>query len=212
MRDYNYLSDEDLLTRMRAGDEGAFTALYRRRQGAVYRFAWQMSGSAELAEDVTQEVFLALITGSNNFDTAKGTLINYLYGATRFQVLRRWEREKRFRPLLTADDDDGEAFALDTALPDVKADLFRQMARREVIERVREAVLKLPPHYREVVALCDLHELDYVTAAEIIGCAVGTVRSRLHRARALLANRLQALQGAADDAAEGLAQAAQVWA
>ena len=210
MRDYAQLSDEELLTQLRAGDEESLVTLYRRRQGAVYRFAQQMSGSAEMAEDVTQDVFLALINGAGAFDAGKGSLVNYLYGAARFQVLRRWERERWFvYPGDNAAEEDSWA-----QMPDTKADLFSQMARREIVTQVREAVLKLPPHYREVVVLCELHEMDYAAAAQVIGCAIGTVRSRLHRARALLADRLRAC--AASDAVpeESITppNAAQVWA
>ena len=62
--------------------------------------------------------------------------------------------------------------------------------RPRTIDRVRRAVLSLPPHYREMVVLCDLHEMSYAQAATIVGCRVGTVRSRLHRARSILLDRL----------------------
>ena len=66
------------------------------------------------------------------------------------------------------------------------------LLRSEMIESVRQAVLALPSHYREVVVLCDLHEMSYLEAAAALSCAVGTVRSRLHRARSLLIERLRA--------------------
>jgi RNA polymerase sigma-70 factor (ECF subfamily) len=65
------------------------------------------------------------------------------------------------------------------------------LLRAEWIEVLRKAVISLPKRYREVVALCDLEEIDYVEAAAMLGCPVGTVRSRLHRARALLLEKLQ---------------------
>jgi len=64
------------------------------------------------------------------------------------------------------------------------------LTRGEGVESLRKAILALPPHYREVVVLCDLNEMDYAGAAEILGCAVGTVRSRLHRARELILKKL----------------------
>jgi RNA polymerase sigma-70 factor (ECF subfamily) len=136
-------------------------------------------------------------------------LVNYLYGAARFQVLRRWERERWFAPFAYGDDGDGE-WVPET--PDLRVDLFGKAARREIVEQVREAVLTLPPHYREVVALCDLHELDYTVAAGIIGCALGTVRSRLHRARAMLAEKLKELAPAAEKESLAPPRAAEVWA
>jgi RNA polymerase sigma-70 factor (ECF subfamily) len=74
----------------------------------------------------------------------------------------------------------------------VEQDLFGDLAQNERVETLRKAVLALPPAYREVLVLCDLHERDYAEAASALGCAVGTVRSRLHRARALLAEKMRA--------------------
>src|ERR1700722_5326817 len=85
------LSDHDLLLRMLAGDEPAFTALYRRRQGAVYRFALQMTGSVVIAEDVTQEVFMALLWKTARYDAARGPLARFLYAVHRYLLLRRIE-------------------------------------------------------------------------------------------------------------------------
>ena len=207
MRNNAHLSDEELLTLLRDGDESALITLYRRRQGAVYRFAWHMSGSPEIAEDVTQEVFLGLINGANAFDAGKGSLANYLYGAARFQVLKRWERERRFVPFAADEEDSGWV----KELPDPDTDLFADLARREIVAQVREAVLSLPPHYREVVVLCDLHELDYSLAAQVIGCAIGTVRSRLHRARGLLAGKLRTLAPVSNEG-RAHSRTAEAWA
>ena len=76
-------------------------------------------------------------------------------------------------------------------MTDRTGDPLDELTRSELIEGVRQAVLALPQHYRETVVLCDLHELSYQETAAVLGCAVGTVRSRLHRARALLVERLR---------------------
>jgi RNA polymerase sigma-70 factor (ECF subfamily) len=174
-------TDDDLLRRMRAGDEAAFTVLYRRRQGAVYRFALHMSGSPSIAEEVTQEVFMKLIRDPESFDPARGALASFLYGIARNIVLRHFERD----PIGESVSDAHEGL---TSRHDVLGDL----TRRETIESVRRAILSLPANYREAVVLCDLQELSYEDAAGVLGCAVGTVRSRLHRARAMLTGKLQA--------------------
>ncbi len=183
-------SDEELLKLIGLGDENAFIALYRRRQGAIYRFALRMSGSESVAEDVTQEVFLHLMRGEGNFDPDRGSFQSYLFGIARNQTLRRLERDRPYL-LIVNDEDEDESPAIDglVCLNDPLGDL----TRRETIESVRQAVLALPTHHREVVVLCDLHEMSYQQAAEILGCAIGTVRSRLHRARAVLVNKLQAM-------------------
>ena len=72
------------------------------------------------------------------------------------------------------------------------ADALANLTREEALEAVRQAVLALPTHYREVVVLCDLEEMDYANAAAALGCSIGTVRSRLHRARGLLMAKLRA--------------------
>ena len=179
-------SDADLLRLMMAGDEGAFTELYRRRQGAVYQFALQMSGSPALAEDVTQEVFMALMRDGHRFDEARGSLSTYLYGIARNHVLRRWERDRRHEPI---SDETRESETINEAMI-AESDPLAEVTRNEEIESLRRTVLALPAHYREVVVLCELHELSYAEAAQALGCAVGTVRSRLHRARAMLIERL----------------------
>ncbi|HYM13173.1 MAG TPA: sigma-70 family RNA polymerase sigma factor, partial [Bryobacterales bacterium] len=89
-------NDDELLRLMAAGDEDAFVALYRRRQGAVYRFALQMSGSAAVAEEVTQEVFMALIREAKRYDPARGSLAAYLYGVARNHVLRCLEKDRPY--------------------------------------------------------------------------------------------------------------------
>lgn len=187
------VSDYELLKRARTGDEEAFICLYRRRQGGVYRFALQMSGSESAAEDVTQEVFLTLMGDPSGYDESRGTVSAYLYGITRNFVLRRLDKESRF--VCLPDDETQEGEFANRALS--ASDPLHDLTRTESIEAVRQAVLLLPPRYREVVVLCDLHETSYAEAAAAIGCAVGTVRSRLHRARMLLAERLRDAHGAA---------------
>ncbi|HSB11120.1 MAG TPA: sigma-70 family RNA polymerase sigma factor [Blastocatellia bacterium] len=180
-------SDEDLLRRMNAGDEDAFTTLYRRRQGGVYRFALQMSGSQTVAEDVTQEVFIVLIREAERYDPSRGSVAAFLYGIARNYVLRRFEQDRLLVPLTDSDEDD--AFTHPAMIAEV--DPLGDLTRSEMLETLRASILALPAHYREVVVLCELHEMSYAEAATVVGCAVGTVRSRLHRARGLLVERLR---------------------
>jgi RNA polymerase sigma-70 factor (ECF subfamily) len=185
-------TDAELLGRMLAGDEEAFTALYRRRQGGVYRFALQMSGSEAVAEDVVQETFMVLMRDAGNFDPARGSLAAYLYGIARNHVLRAFDRE---RALVRFEDEAEEGRESPHENLITRPDPLGDMTRAETVEQLRQAVLALPPHYREVVVLCELHEMSYVEAAEALDCAVGTVRSRLHRARAMLAEKMRGRRG-----------------
>jgi RNA polymerase sigma-70 factor (ECF subfamily) len=177
-------TDDVLLERLRAGDDDAFQVLYRRRQGAIYRFAMHVTGSSAAAEDITQEVFLTLIRAACRYDPERGTLNGYLFGIARKLVLRHLERA-RMDVALDGAGDEGTAPQL--AIHD---DPAMAMADRERLEALRLAVHRLPRRYREVVVLCDLEEVDYADAAAILGCPIGTVRSRLHRARALLFEKL----------------------
>lgn len=183
-------SDEVLLRLMLAGDEDAFVTLYRRRQGGVYRFALQMCGSEAIAEDVTQEVFMVLMREAGRYDISRGTVSAYLYGIARNHVLRHLHRDRNAVQLV--DETDEETAAASPLAQLVAADdPLGDLTRSETIESVRQAILGLPAHYREVVVLCELHEMSYAEAAEVLGCAVGTIRSRLHRARSLLLERLR---------------------
>jgi RNA polymerase sigma-70 factor, ECF subfamily len=175
-------SDNELLQLIQAGDEQAFAALYQRRHAAIYRFVLQMTGSQSLAEDVTQEVFMVLIRGTENFDPSRGSLSAFLYGVARNQTLRRLRRDRFYVPLDADDDEDG--------LVSVSKPLD-EISRNEAIESVRRAVLSLPERYREVIVLCELEEMSYAETAVILNCAIGTVRSRLHRARILLTSKLR---------------------
>jgi len=179
-------SDGDLLRLLSAGNEGAFIEFYRRHQGLVYRFALQMSGKTEIAEEATQDVFMAVMGSAARYDSERGSVAAFLYGIARNVVLRALERE---RPYITVLDDADSEYAGRLA---AEEDVLGDLARNERIDTLRKAVLALPPAYREVVVLCDLHERDYAEAASALGCAVGTVRSRLHRARALLMEKVRA--------------------
>jgi RNA polymerase sigma-70 factor, ECF subfamily len=177
-------TDEDLLIQIHRGHEDAFVSLYGRRQGAIFRFAMHMSGSESVAEDITQEVFLSLLRDSTSFDPARGTLSAYLFGIARKLVLRHMDKG-RFDVGLDSSVDEA-------ALPELSGpdDPLLDLTRREGLEALRRAVLALPRRYREVVVLCDLEEMDYADAALALACPIGTVRSRLHRARALLLEKL----------------------
>jgi RNA polymerase sigma-70 factor, ECF subfamily len=173
-------TDGELIKRMQEGDEKAFLQIYRDHHQEIFRFVLQMSGSRSVAEDVTQETFLFLIKDPGRFSPRRGTLSSFLYGVARNLLRRRRQAEA---PFARIDEDISEGRL-------APGDALLELGKQEVIERVRLAIRSLPGHYREAVVLCDLHEKSYEEAAAILRCAVGTVRSRLHRARALLVDKL----------------------
>lgn len=199
MKAQSELSDSELLQSMLAGDEEALAALYHRQLGGIYRFALQMSGSPELAEDVTQEVFMVLMRDGTTYDAARGPLNWFLLGMARNLVRQRLGRERFYASL--ADDQ-----VCGGSEPRAVSDPLDELSRTETIAVVRKAVFSLPLRYREVVVLCELQELSYAEAAGILGCAIGTVRSRLHRARALLIEKMRPGQEESA-AAEGVSAA-----
>jgi len=183
-------TDEQLLAQALAGDEESFTALYRRRQGPVFRFALHMSGSMQIAEEVTQDVFVFLVQRGADFDPSRGALGAYLFGVARNYVRRALERSYSANALSSPVEDEAAALTIEDDPGDA-------IARHQTSTAVWKAVLSLPEHYREVVGLCDLQEMSYAQAAEAMGCAIGTIRSRLHRAHDMLSKKLQRSKAAA---------------
>ena len=182
MPDLHSRPDEALIARIAEGDREAFALLYRRCRSDVYRFAVHMCGSSAVAEDVVQEVFMAVITDASRYRPGGSGVLPWLLGIARNHV-RRFRSQ---RPVLPLPDDEtraGQALA-------VERDPLIELTRQRHDERLRRALLALPARYREAIVLCDLHELSYDAAARALGCAVGTVRSRLHRGRAQLARSL----------------------
>lgn len=177
-------TDEDLLTLALAGDEDAFTALYRRRQAPVYRFALHMTGSPHVAEEVTQDVFVFLAQRGRDFDPTRAPLGAYLFGVARNYIRRA--RERSYSDALHTSPAEDHADSLVA-----EGDAVEDIARGQLSSAIWKAVLSLPEHYREVVVLCDLHESSYAEAAAALGCAIGTIRSRLHRAHEMLAKKLR---------------------
>jgi RNA polymerase sigma-70 factor (ECF subfamily) len=175
--------DAGLLGRARLGDEAAFSRLYARHQRAIYLFAVKMCGP-DAGDDIVQETFLAVLRLSGAFDPERGTVAGYLLGIARHLVLKRLGA--RYKSCV-ADNVDETIECVTT-----QEDVFESLSRAETIDAVRNAVQSLPPVYREVVVLCELQEMGYAAAADVIGCPIGTVRSRLHRARAMLMTKLTA--------------------
>ena len=182
--------DDALLKRSAKGDERAFTELYRRHQAALFRFALRMTGSSWAAEEIVQDVFMMLVREPKKYDPGRGSLGAFLYGVARNRIMKHLERAPR-DVSLDASTDAGRVLhpqLQDSMTPARWAEL------RERREHVRAAVLALPAEFRETVVLCELEEMSYDQAARALDCPVGTIRSRLHRGRALLLAKLEMLR------------------
>lgn len=180
-------SDSECMARVAAGDAHALRDLYQRHGRALLRFSSAMCRSRQAAEDMVHDTFVALMREPLSFDPAQGTVFGYLCGVLRHRVSRHFRQQKRW-VALDLDSDSSPAHSGDARSP---AD---EVARSEITLAFRRAMLELPLKHREVIALCDLEELPYTAVAGILDCPVGTVRSRLHRARALLTLRLASLE------------------
>src|SRR4029079_14672248 len=115
------------------------------------------------------EVFLSLIRDRSDYEPSRGSVKSYLYGMARFRLFTRLQRDRGLVPLHDQSGDDTNDFRS-------HHEPFAEVAREETIELVRQAVLSLPEHFREVIVLCYLQEMNYADAAEIIDCPIGTVR------------------------------------
>ena len=178
--------DCELVRRIIAGDSAGLRELYQRHGRALLRFSIAMCRSQQSAEDLVHDTFVAFLRQPSLFDPAQGTVLGYLCGVLRHQISRHFRQRKRW--VAMDPDDDSSAPADERPGPD------DEIARSEATAAFRRAMLELPLPHREVIALCDLEELPYATVAQILHCPIGTVRSRLHRARALLTIRLASLE------------------
>jgi RNA polymerase sigma-70 factor, ECF subfamily len=174
--------DVALLAEAGRGDLEAFGTLYRRHQQRVYRFARAMTGSNDAAEDITQEVFVVLLTDVGRFDPTRAAFTTYVYGIVR-NLSRHRVRRDRSGPSLDEMMREGHDVDADT-------DPSRLVEGAELAGAVRRALASLPSRYRELIVLCDLHDLSYEEAGVIVHASIGAVRSRLHKGRQLLRLRL----------------------
>jgi RNA polymerase sigma-70 factor (ECF subfamily) len=189
------VDDAGLIALARRGDAVAFSRLFAAFERRIFRYAAHMCGR-DAADDVVQETFLAVLRpsaslGSGGYDASKGAIGNYLFGIARHFVLKRLSA----REVATFDLDEHDE---ETAWPDERPNVLDGLTRAETIQAVRAAIASLPAVYREVVVLCELQEMSYADAAAIAQCPVGTVRSRLHRAKAMLTTKLSATRSGAD--------------
>jgi RNA polymerase sigma-70 factor (ECF subfamily) len=172
----------ELLQRAASGDREAFGLIYRRYQDVVYRFGRSMTGCPAAAEDITQEVFVALFRDLARYDAGRASFTTYLYGIVRNLSRERLRRERRFLSL--------DIFRSPASHFTYVSDPGEALDEAGLAAQVRTALQALPPRYRELIVLCDLHNVSYADAAAVVRASVSAVRSRLHRGRLLLRTRL----------------------
>jgi RNA polymerase sigma-70 factor (ECF subfamily) len=176
--------DAELLERIGAGAEEAFIELYRRRRHDVFRFAYALARSVSVAQDATQDVFLNVLEHAARYDAEKGTARAWLFGCARHVVLDRFRADGRLARGTLREEE-------------VACTGEDEVFRDQQVRRLHAEIMQLPLEYREALVLCELSELSYAETATVLACPIGTVRSRLHRARVLLAERLGAPEASA---------------
>lgn len=188
-------SDAVLLRRALAGEEPAFVMLYEHLKGGIFRYAFYMTNSRSVADEVVQEVFIQLLRQGGRYREERGDLGAFAFGIARNFIRRIERRERPYEPIPA----DESMARLPDGLVSEPESLARELMRSEVTARVQSAIASLPDHYRQAVVLCDLCELSYEQAASRLQCALGTIRSRLNRAHAILAQKLKPLRSSQPD-------------
>jgi RNA polymerase sigma-70 factor (ECF subfamily) len=167
-------TDEVLLNKAGEGDQAAFLELYDRYREPIFRFAYRLLGSVEIAEDVTHDCFLSLIRKPENFRPERASLKTYLYAAARNLSMKHFRSQ-------------GREIGLDEVTEEPKESPRRGPLRRlldeELATQVREAVFSLPPLQREALILFEYEGLSLNEVAEIAGTDAGAIKARLYRAR-----------------------------
>jgi RNA polymerase sigma-70 factor, ECF subfamily len=190
VENFDNCPDVLLLRRALAGDEAAFLVLYERLKGGIFRYAFYMTNSRTVAEEVTQEVFILLLKEGGGYREERGDVGAFAFGIARNFIRRIERRESKYEPI---PDGDSVTELLGGLISEPES-VSRELIRNEVTAQVQAAIASLPDHYRHAVVLCDLCELSYEQAASRLHCAVGTIRSRLNRAHAILAEKLKLLR------------------
>uniref|UniRef100_A0A832MLI3 RNA polymerase sigma factor n=1 Tax=Eiseniibacteriota bacterium TaxID=2212470 RepID=A0A832MLI3_UNCEI len=181
--------DAETLERCRAGDERAYRDLVQRYQRQVYSLALRMVRSAEDAEDITQETFVRVFRNLDRYDPRRP------FTAWLFTIAARLcidaIRRRRHRPVALVQREEGTDEERIVEVEDPGPGPEDLASRQEEERRARDLIESLPPHYRIVVMLRHQQDLSYEEIAEALSLPLGTVKARIHRARALLKERLE---------------------
>jgi RNA polymerase sigma-70 factor, ECF subfamily len=178
-------TDEELVQRAQQDDERAFGKLVERYETKVYSLAMKMLRNPEDAEDVLQDTFLRAYRGIKSFQ-GNSTFSTWIYRITANSALMRLRKKKL--PTVSIDDADEREAPINIA--DWSPGPVEQLLTQETQKAMDEAIEALPPEFKQVFILRDVEELSNSEVAEILDLSVAAVKSRLHRARLKVRNRL----------------------
>lgn len=180
--DYKPLSDEDVILRLQADDFPAYDELVRRYKDRLYGFVQQMVRNPPLAEDVVQETFVRLWQHRMSYRTI-ARFSTWIYTIAANLVRSHMRKQSRMK---TVDLEPREAGDRTIELPDGGRPVDEIVEGRMTVEKVRRAMDQLPEEFREVIILREIEELSYEEIVELLDLPLGTVKSRINRARGRL--------------------------
>jgi len=183
-----------LVRRCIAGDPSAWEELVQRYHRRVYNICYRFAGSADDAQDLTQEVFIKMYRTLNSYDLERGALMTWVSTITRNLLVDHFRKSKQDRvtdSLDAAPSEHEDAMPLSDQIQDQGLAPDARAQSQQVGQAVHRALLKLSPELREAVILRDLQDMDYKDIATVLKVPEGTVKSRINRGRAELARLLQ---------------------
>jgi RNA polymerase sigma-70 factor, ECF subfamily len=183
-----------LVRRCIAGDAAAWEDLVQRYHRRIYNICYRFAGSAEDAQDLTQEVFIKMYRTLNTYDTERGAFMTWVTTVTRNLLVDHFRKTKQDRvtdSLDGAPSEHEDAMPLSEQLQDLGPTPDARAQSQQVGQAVHLALQKLSPDLREAVILRDLQDMDYKEIATVLKVPEGTVKSRINRGRAELARLLQ---------------------
>jgi RNA polymerase sigma-70 factor (ECF subfamily) len=183
-----------LVRRCIAGDSSAWEELVERHHRRIYNICYRFAGSADDAQDLTQDVFIKIYRTLGSFDTERGAFMTWVTTMTRNLLVDHFRKTKQDRmtdSLDSAPSEHEDALPLSEQIRDQSATPDARAQSSEVSEAVHQALQKLSPDLREALILRDLQDMDYREIATVLKVPEGTVKSRINRGRAELARLLQ---------------------
>ena len=183
-----------LVRRCVAGDAVAWEEIVQRYNRRIYNICYRFAGSADDAQDLTQEVFIKMYRTLNSYDMERGAFMTWVTIITRNLLVDHFRKSKQDRvtdSIDAAPSEHEDATPLSDKIQDRTPTPEASAQNRETRETVHRALQKLSPDLREAVILRDLQDMDYREIATVLRVPEGTVKSRINRGRAELARLLQ---------------------
>jgi len=183
-----------LVRRCVAGDAAAWEEIVQNYKRRIYNICYRFAGSADDAQDLTQEVFIKMYRTLASYDSSKGAFVTWVTTITRNLLVDHFRKSKQDRMTDSLDataSEHEDAMPLGDKIEDKAPSADTSVQGRETRELVHRALQKLSPELREAVILRDLQDMDYKEIATVLKVPEGTVKSRINRGRAELARLLQ---------------------